>query len=545
MKSLLPSIISCFIIFPLVLPGQTCNPLDSCFNSLQACQHGNCGHTGTRYLDAIFEGTDITISTKVFACVSDSVDPCSDPMAKMLRMTIFQNENDCVCCYRPVVLFAASGGFTRMDRNESSIVDYCLNFARRGFVTATFDYRTGYPDCCQDQGSLPSDCLYKGDFRHYEKAVYRAQQDASSAIRYLKSRAASLGIDSLKIAIAGSSSGGTLALHTAFAQEGEQPTTLLNELGPINKYGIQAHTDKVAAAISLWGSIKETEWLKLDRNGDPESVPLLMYHGTCDASYRYDEGIYQCFIKPDTTTYKVSGPAKIRETITDNSLPICFEVHTGCGFTHGMQRKCMGNPNIASGHVNQVIYYIQNQSAEFLYDNMLNCSAICTTNDGYLLKPCYCGWCQVEHANYFLPGCSGNTLTETYGMEKPCYLNLCGLYNQTSNFDNWEDLWTAIDSSCDTLVHLPVSNSSQQVLAKMMVVHSKAGHLLFRWSGFSDEHISIAIFNLTGKKMWEINVENNQAGQNHMAVKQKINPGVYLFRLTDGLEYYGKVAWVR
>ena len=278
-----------------------------------------------------------------------------------------------------------------MNRNESNIVDYCMNFARRGYVAASFDYRTGYPDCCGNTDSLPVPCMYKGDYRHYEKAVYQAQQDASAAIRYLKSRAQTLGIDTTKIVMAGSSSGATLALHTTYAQEFELPPDLITEFGSLKRFGEQGFSDQVSAAVSLWGSIKNTDWLTQRNNGQVENTPLLMFHGTCDGTYRYSEGIYQCFLNPDTTIYKVFGPASIRNTIETDNLPICFETHTGCGFAHGMQRKCKGNANVADGHINKVIYYIMNETAEFIYNNVLECSPGCQVENGYLLKPCYCG----------------------------------------------------------------------------------------------------------------------------------------------------------
>jgi acetyl esterase/lipase len=59
-----------------------------------------------------------------------------------LKMDIYQPTGD-TNTNRPVIIFAFGGGFVNGSRTENSMVKLCQAFAKRGFVTASIDYRLG------------------------------------------------------------------------------------------------------------------------------------------------------------------------------------------------------------------------------------------------------------------------------------------------------------------------------------------------------------------------------------------------------------------
>lgn len=106
---------------------------------------------------------------------------------------------------RPAVLFFFGGGW-RVGR-VSALQPQAEAFAARGYVTLLADYRV----TCRD-GTSP----------------LAATDDAAAAYAWLRAHAADLGIDPGRIAIAGASSGGQLALVTAMkAPAAEKPAALV------------------------------------------------------------------------------------------------------------------------------------------------------------------------------------------------------------------------------------------------------------------------------------------------------------------------------
>jgi len=98
---------------------------------------------------------------------------------------------------KPAVLFFFGGGWLYGDIAQFSQQSQFL--AARGFVSVLADYRV----LCRD-GTDP----------------LNAVSDAASAFNYLASHALDLGINASRIAVAGGSAGGQLALSTAFSEMG-------------------------------------------------------------------------------------------------------------------------------------------------------------------------------------------------------------------------------------------------------------------------------------------------------------------------------------
>lgn len=162
---------------------------------------------------------------------------------------------------KPLVIFAHGGAFVTGSRKSKAIKFLAEELAKRGFVTASIEYRLAL-------------------IRTWDllEAGYIGMQDGNAAIKYFKSNAQKLGIDTSRIFIAGISAGGTIALHSGHVDKND--TNLATFQGLDNKFGCYnctgGHfnfTTKVKGVINIVGGTSEPKIL--DAN-----VPTL--HIYCD-----------------------------------------------------------------------------------------------------------------------------------------------------------------------------------------------------------------------------------------------------------------------
>ncbi len=201
----------------------------------------------------------------------------SNTIDSNLAMDIYVPSNDNLS-NRPAVIFSHSGSFLTGQRQSDDMMAFCDSLARRGYVTATIDYRKGYnpPD---SNSSI--------------RAVYRALQDGRSAIRFLRAHAEEYGIDPNMIYMAGSSAGAFIALHSAFMNEDSEIPTSASaytytsnippftfeapDLGGLDE-GLYTEFDgRANAVINLWGALKDTNLIQPE-----DTIPTLLIHGTDD-----------------------------------------------------------------------------------------------------------------------------------------------------------------------------------------------------------------------------------------------------------------------
>lgn len=187
---------------------------------------------------------------------------------------------------RPAIIFAHSGGFIIGDRTHDDMVAFCDSFARKGYVTATIDYRQGFN-------------VINNTELHGTRAVYRGLQDGRSAVRFLRANAATYGIDPDRIYLTGSSAGSFIALHTVYMDEpAEKPlnagTVFYSNLVPpffytapdLGGYDVGDNlllNGTPDAIISLWGALESTD-LITSTNDDP----VFLVHGTDDGTVPFN-----------------------------------------------------------------------------------------------------------------------------------------------------------------------------------------------------------------------------------------------------------------
>lgn len=131
---------------------------------------------------------------------------------------------------RPLLLLLHGGIFADGQRNDAAMRYMAQSMASRGYVVASMDYREGWHLSSAPAATCPSTCwgarhtachLRVADSAEVVRALYRAMQDAKSAIRFLKSRNRLDSTDCRRVFIGGHSFGGSAALMAAFL---DQPT---------------------------------------------------------------------------------------------------------------------------------------------------------------------------------------------------------------------------------------------------------------------------------------------------------------------------------
>jgi acetyl esterase/lipase len=185
---------------------------------------------------------------------------------------------------RPAVLFIHGGGFKIGDKAESRSASVCADLARAGYVSVSCNYVLSTKD----------------------KPVVWPQNiaDCREAVRWMRQNARDLGIDPQRIAVAGGSAGGYLALMVGLTDE--KP-----ELGGDPKSTISS---KVSAVIDMYGvtsSGKHGKEMLANLGADADkifspmtyvtskSVPVLILHGTADKTVdiRESKNLEEALIK--------------------------------------------------------------------------------------------------------------------------------------------------------------------------------------------------------------------------------------------------------
>lgn len=191
-----------------------------------------------RYRDQVFTTVNKTADVQYGSAVNQQ------NVTVNLFADIYRPAGDTVT-QRPLVIFVHGGSFCCGSKTSAEIVDEANYLAQRGYVTASISYRLAQNGC--SAGGASPECV---------TAIGHARQDAQAAVSWFRSNASTYGIDTTRIAIAGSSAGGITAADVAFASSSNPDTA-------------------VRAAVSLSGA----NVLQQPNTGD---APLLLMHGTAD-----------------------------------------------------------------------------------------------------------------------------------------------------------------------------------------------------------------------------------------------------------------------
>ncbi len=135
---------------------------------------------------------------------------------------------------RPVVVYLHTGSFLPQSVtkspsgsvDDSCAIEICTRLAKLGYVAVSADYRIGWNPAAPEQEDRTNQLI---------NATYRGVQDTRIGIRYLKSQAATFGIDTNKVVVWGQGTGGYIALATASLSSYTEVLTTTNPVGKFFK----------------------------------------------------------------------------------------------------------------------------------------------------------------------------------------------------------------------------------------------------------------------------------------------------------------------
>lgn len=189
-----------------------------------------------RYNSNVF--TDFTIDTVTYSTPYN------------LQMDIYQPVGDTLTM-RPLIILAHGGSFISGNKNaDSTVVQMCRNFAKRGYVTASINYRLGTMF-----GML--------DSAYAVNEVVQAISDGKAAIRYFMKDAATSNtykVDTNNIFVGGNSAGAIIYMHVGYIDSiSECPSYIAAAMAANGGFegnsGNAGYNTKNKAVINLAGAL--------------------------------------------------------------------------------------------------------------------------------------------------------------------------------------------------------------------------------------------------------------------------------------------------
>lgn len=232
----------------------------------------NLACDGIRYIDDVFSDVEVTTitygSNTTFLGTNQS-----------LKMDVYEPVGD-VHEQRPVIIFAFGGSFIVGSRGQ--MASLCEQFAKKGYVAATIDYRLGFLGTNEEAVA---------------GAVMRAVSDMKAAIRYFRMDADTdntFKVHPDYILAGGLSAGAITALHATYLDEDDDISTgvmtAITANGGFNgntgSTENQTYSSDIFAVYNLSGSLANKEYL-----GANETVPLVSFHGTDDTTVPFNSGL--------------------------------------------------------------------------------------------------------------------------------------------------------------------------------------------------------------------------------------------------------------
>ncbi len=222
----------------------------------------------TRYKDIVF--SNVTNTNKIQFGSSVKISGSSSN----LYLDLYEPANDTLTA-RPLVICIHGGSLTTGLRSD--MASSCIDFAKRGFVAATIDYRLGIESP-------------KGVTTILEELL-RGVQDTKAAVRFFRSHAAAYGIDTSQIYLEGSSAGAMIAVHYAYWDEDEIPPDVDQaKWGDIEgTSGNPGFSSEIKGIINFYGAIVDPTWI------EPGDLPVANFNGLLDVVVPADSGISNDF----------------------------------------------------------------------------------------------------------------------------------------------------------------------------------------------------------------------------------------------------------
>jgi hypothetical protein len=237
-------------------------------------------------INSVFSQCDGRYETEIFNSVTTTTINYSDVYTNSQHeMDIYTPDGDTEI-NRPVILYMHGGSFYAGTKTMTDCVDFCESMAKRGYVTASLNYRLA---------NIVS--FLTSNETQYE-TVLKAVSDAKSAIRYFRKDFANgdtYAIDPSTIFAGGYSAGAVTAVHLSYIDSiSDLPTTpinvqaIINNVSPIHGLegdaGNYGYSSDINGVISFAGGINDLNWI------DSADEPLVSCQGDADQTVNYNCG---------------------------------------------------------------------------------------------------------------------------------------------------------------------------------------------------------------------------------------------------------------
>jgi dienelactone hydrolase len=215
-----------------------------------------------RYLTPQFKDVSVTTTAYGFNYTVLAVPSKGHTIKQPLAVDIYQPVGDTETA-RPVAIIIHSGNFLPNPQNgntnglriDSTAIELCTRLAKMGYVAASIDYRLGWNPLASTQEGRTSGLI---------NGAYRGVQDANTAVRFFKDKAAAFKVDTNKIMMVGTGTGGYITLGAATL---DKYSEIITTVAPANKFigsnGLPLVIEKLP--VSLGGLVI---------NADPEGKLL-------------------------------------------------------------------------------------------------------------------------------------------------------------------------------------------------------------------------------------------------------------------------------
>lgn len=276
-----------------------------------------------------------------------------------LKMHIYspvgdQNNN------RPVVIWLYGGAWVAGVKED--MANWCMRFAKRGYVAVTIQYRLGFFNdvLVPYIGNIPRPYGPEEPTR----AAYRAQQDLKGAIRFIKGKKDIYKIDTSMVFIGGQSAGAITSLSAAFMNEQSQKPAVCGsisnytnalqgynikrpDLGPVEgRLNMNGCGTKVKGVINMFGAIFDTSWIKTAND-----IAVFSYHQSID--YNTEDIVVSSYTKSFFWSLQLnypwaSGSRIIQQRLNNLGYDSCHAfTYIYPGITHGLHDEALADNGIS------------------------------------------------------------------------------------------------------------------------------------------------------------------------------------------------------
>jgi predicted esterase len=258
--------------------------------------------------------------------------------SSQLALDVYKKASNTGDSARPCVIFMFGGAFIGGRRDDTLYTRYFDSLAAHNYTVLSITYRLGLKGVTH---------LSKFNTAPLKRAIGMAVEDVYDATAWAVAHSASLGIDTARIILSGSSSGAITVLSADFFKRNAKP--IASRLSPTFQYaGVVAFS---GAILSYDGSLKY----------QLPPAPTLFFHGTADKIVLYNsvrlfnKGFY--------------GSSSIANTFRKNSYPFFIYREKGLGHEVSVLPMYQNIPDILD-FLDRFVMKHEKLQIDLLYNDM-------------------------------------------------------------------------------------------------------------------------------------------------------------------------------